>query len=84
MNVKGAAIASLVLGILSIIFPFAGLILGIMGVIFSRKVMKVSGENEGYRGVAKGGMICSVIGICLQILFVLSAVLGVALFWSFT
>ncbi|GGF25115.1 hypothetical protein GCM10010954_25000 [Halobacillus andaensis] len=84
MNVKGAALASLILGILSIFFPVIGLILGVMGVIYGRKVVK-NPETEGqHAGMAKGGMICSIIGISLQLFIILSLIFGTLLFWNFT
>ncbi|MCP3029107.1 DUF4190 domain-containing protein [Halobacillus sp. A5] len=82
MNRRGAAIASLILGILSILFPFLGLILGIIGIVYSRKVLKLPKEEDDYKGMAKGGMICSVIGVCLQVFFILSALLGIVLFMN--
>lgn len=61
---NGAAIASLVLGILSLICAFfgysaiAGLIFGIIGVILGAKARKAA-----QTGLATGGFVCSLIGL---------------------
>ncbi|RLQ94601.1 DUF4190 domain-containing protein [Falsibacillus albus] len=65
------SVTSLTMGILSIIIPFIGLVLGFIGVGFSRKALKEIGKtNEGGRGLATSGYVCSVIGIVLQLLAV--------------
>ncbi|RLQ91316.1 DUF4190 domain-containing protein [Planomicrobium sp. Y74] len=66
------AIITLTLGILSLLVPFLGLILGIAGVVYfniAKKEMAMTGE--GGMGFAVSGMICSLVGIFLQILMVL-------------
>ena len=61
---NGGAVASLVLGILSIICSFfgyssiLGLILGIIGVVLGAKARKIS-----QTGIATGGFVCSLIGL---------------------
>ena len=63
---NGLAIASLVLGILSIILSFlgyatiAGLVLGIVGVVLGAKARK-----EAQTGLATAGFVCSIIGVIL-------------------
>ncbi|MFG6149855.1 DUF4190 domain-containing protein [Halobacillus sp. B23F22_1] len=84
MNIKGTALASLILGILSILFPVIGLILGVMGVIYGKKVVKNFEADYQYAGIAKGGLICSTIGISLQLLITLSIIFGTLLFWNYT
>ncbi|SHG17967.1 DUF4190 domain-containing protein [Ornithinibacillus halophilus] len=62
------AIVSLTLGILSILTPFIGGILGIIGIVFSRKAIKeIATTNEGGKGLASSGMICSIVGVVLEI-----------------
>lgn len=69
------SVISLTLGILSLFIPFIGLILGIIGIIFSRKAEKqINNTNENGRGLATAGLICSIIGIILQLLMVLGYV----------
>ncbi|ETT86807.1 DUF4190 domain-containing protein [Viridibacillus sp. FSL R5-0477] len=79
------SIASLALGILSIFIPFVGLILGIIGIILSSKSMKeIDQTSEKGKGLAISGKICSIVGICVQILLVLLIVLSIASFSFFT
>jgi hypothetical protein len=75
------SVVSLTLGILSILIPFIGLLTGIAGVVVSRKATKeIVKTNEGGKGLATSGLICSVVGIIIQIL----AVLGYIAFASIT
>lgn len=62
------SITTLTLGILSIFLPFIGLLLGILGIIFYRKSIQV---KEPGRGMAIAGFICSIVGICFQLLMIL-------------
>jgi hypothetical protein len=67
------SVISLTLGILSILIPFIGLIIGVIGVVFSRKAKKeMVITDEGGRGVATSGLICSVVGIIIQTLTLLA------------
>jgi uncharacterized membrane protein len=69
------SIISLTLGILSIIVPFIGLVLGIIGVVLSRIATKeISKRNENGRGLAISGMICSIVGIVIQVFSVLGLI----------
>lgn len=71
---------SLTLGILSILIPFIGLILGVIGVVFSRKAKKeMVITNEGGKGLATSGLICSVVGIIIQTLTLLAYIAFVSL-----
>ncbi|MFJ5625317.1 DUF4190 domain-containing protein [Peribacillus loiseleuriae] len=70
------SIISLIYGILSILIPFIGLILGVIGVVLSRKAVKqIEKINDSGRGLAIAGLICSIVGIILQFLSVLSLIL---------
>lgn len=72
---------SLTLGILSIVIPLIGLILGIIGIVFSRKATKeIVKTNEGGKGLATTGLICSVVGIIFQLLFVSSLITVFSMF----
>ena len=63
------AIVSVIFGILSIVIPFIGLILGVIGIIFSRKAtIEIIQKNQNGRVLATLSMICSVIGIVIQLL----------------
>lgn len=61
---KGFAIASMILGILSFLcFPF---ITGLLGIIFGGVA-----KSKGYRGgMATAGIVCGIIGVALQLIFV--------------
>ncbi len=64
---SGKAVASLVCGILAIVFagvPFAGLVLGIVAVVLASKAIRESGKD----GKATGGKVCGFIGIGLSVL----------------
>jgi len=74
---NNSAIIGLILGILSIILPFIGFIVGIVGIVFSAKSLKIIKESqENGRGLAIGGLICSISGVVFQLL----AILGVLAF----
>lgn len=69
------AVASLVLGIISIVlaifgsgFQWVGILLGVVGI-----VLGVQGKKEiGQEGVAKAGLICSIIGVALSLLLMIA------------
>ena len=76
------AIVSLVLGILSIVLGcctgWVGALFGIGGIICA-----VFANKQGKTGLAKGGLICSIIGVVLGILItILAVVFSVALVGS--
>lgn len=66
------SVVALTLGILSILVPFLGFILGIIGIVFYYKAKnEIALTGEGGQGFAVSGMICSILGIFLQIITVL-------------
>ena len=76
---RGFAIASLVLGIISILF--AGIILGPLGIIFA-----VVASNQGYKGgMLTAGLVCSIIGTSLAVMLCVACIFCPAfldtLFW---
>ena len=69
------AVASLVLGICSLVFPFIGLgwlscILGIVGIILGA----LGRKNPEKKGMATAGMVMSIISVALGILMWLACV----------
>jgi uncharacterized membrane protein HdeD (DUF308 family) len=72
-------VASLVMGICSIVFAviswgclwWLSLILGVVGVVLGIIDMKKKKESGEALGMAKGGFICSIIGICMAIIFLI-------------
>jgi len=78
------ATAVLVLGICSIVFAcfFVGFILGIIGIVLSSKPRKMSKANpELYDGSGQvnAGFICSIIGTCLGVVYVIYWIVVVAI-----
>jgi len=71
------SIVSLTLGILSIILPYIGLILGIIGFVLSFKsIGEINRLKQKGKGFAISGRVCSLIGICIQIVNILLGVLA--------
>ena len=69
------SVISLTLGILSILIPHIGLILGVIGIVVSRKATKeIVKTDEGGSGLATSGLICSVVGIIIQLFLVVSII----------
>ncbi|MDQ0178193.1 DUF4190 domain-containing protein [Bacillus chungangensis] len=70
------AITALTLGILSLLIPIIGFILGVIGIFLARKsIIEIDNTNQKGRGMAISGLICSIIGIIIQ-LFVIFAIIG--------
>lgn len=73
---KGMAIASLVLGILSLLLccvPYISIICGIIGLVLGCMSMKSSGK-----GMAIAGLICSAFGIIISIIIGIVALVAIA------
>ena len=69
------AVASLVLGIISLVFSgnFLGLICGILGFVFG---LSCKGTNQHYK-MAKAGLMCSIIGVSIfSLLFLFAIIIG--------
>ena len=81
---NGPAVASLVLGILSIICSFfgyssiAGLLFGIIGTVLGAKARK-----QSQTGIATGGFVCSIIGLILSAVGLVCALACVSALSSF-
>ncbi len=79
------ATAGLVLGICSIVFsaPIVGLILGFLGLQKSRAAKQTAAMNPGIyanAGIAQAGYVCSIIGLVLGALSLLSCCVGLVIF----
>ena len=78
------AVASLVLGIVSIIFSFFGGInffggiIGIVGIILGVYGKK----DESKKGMATAGLVCSIIGTVLCFIFYVACVACVGSLWA--
>lgn len=83
---QGKGIASMVLGICSILFCFlygiVGLVCGIVGFILAKQSKELSGGVQN--PFAKAGYVCSIIGIILSALMLLYVVFVVWLFAGLT
>lgn len=70
---NSTSILSLTLGILSFLIPFIGLVVGILGIVFSKKATKeIMKSNEAGKGLAISGLICSLVGIIIQLFIILA------------
>lgn len=72
------SIITFTLGILSIIVPYIGLIIGIIGLVLGRKVIRENGKGNT---LAVSGKVLSIVGICIQSLLFLLALLGFLMFY---
>jgi DNA-directed RNA polymerase subunit RPC12/RpoP len=73
-SVSGAAIAALVLGIVSIpisCIPLFGGIVGLVGLILGAVALNERDSSAGSRGMGTAGLICSIIGVILSLFFFL-------------
>ena len=71
-STNSKSVAALTLGILSIIIPIFGILLGVIGIYFSRaSISEINSTNEAGRGFAIAGGICSIVGLALQLFFIL-------------
>lgn len=69
---NGKAIASLVLGILSIVVPWIGLIFGIIGIVLSSKAKKeIANYQQSGHGLAVAGLVTSIVGTAFYALLIL-------------
>lgn len=81
LRTNSKSVASLTLGILSIMIPIIGLILGIIGIVLSKIAKKEIAEmNEGGNVLATAGFVCSLVGTIIHSLWLLLAILSFSLF----
>lgn len=81
---SGLAIASIVCGILSLVFfwvPLFGFLLGIIAIIFGAVAIRQIGRepNLGGRGMAIAGLVCGIVGVAGWVIFI--AWIGI-FFWA--
>ncbi|WP_330502664.1 DUF4190 domain-containing protein [Peribacillus frigoritolerans] len=76
------SIVSLTLGILSILVPYIGLILGIIGIVISSKsIVEIEESNEKGRGLATSGRVCSIVGVCFQLILIFFLILSFSVYF---
>ncbi|TEU04844.1 MAG: DUF4190 domain-containing protein [Dehalococcoidia bacterium] len=81
---SGLAIASIVCGILSLVFfwvPLFGFLLGIIAIIFGAVAIRQIGRepNLGGRGMAVAGLVCGIVGVAGWVILI--AWIGI-FFWA--
>jgi hypothetical protein len=83
---SGYAIASLVLGILSIIpgLYFGGIVMGILAIVFSRMAMtriRATPSSINGQGFATAGLVTGIVGLSLSVMVILifGAIAGLGL-----
>ena len=67
---KGMAIASMVLGIISLVIPFAGIATAVVGLILGVIAMKKQKAVGAPTGMALAGMVCSIITLAINIILI--------------
>ncbi|WP_334073665.1 MULTISPECIES: DUF4190 domain-containing protein [Paenibacillus] len=80
---NGKSIASLVMGILSIVIPYIGFLLGIVAIVFaslSFKELKKTGEQG--KGLSIAGLVCGIVGTALYGIILLILVFALIAFAS--
>ncbi|WP_182199653.1 DUF4190 domain-containing protein [Paraliobacillus salinarum] len=76
---SGKAIASLVLGILSIVIPWIGFILGIIAIVLANKAFKEIAQYQlAGRGMAVAGLTTGIVGTAIYGLLLLFFIIGIA------
>lgn len=71
---QGKCIASMVLGIVGIVFcafPIVGIALNVVGLVLGSMEMK-----KGAKGMATAGVVCSIVGLSLATIYFLIACVG--------
>ncbi|MEK3797004.1 DUF4190 domain-containing protein [Peribacillus sp. FSL H8-0477] len=80
--INNKSIVSLILGVLSIVIPYIGLILGILGLVISSKsIVEIEESNEKGRGLAISGRVCSIVGLCFQLLLIFLLILSISVYF---
>ncbi|WP_438496991.1 DUF4190 domain-containing protein [Paenibacillus sp. IHBB 3054] len=78
---NGKSIASLVLGILSIVAPYIGLVFGIIAIILSAISLKeIRTRYEEGRGLAIAGLVCGIVGTIIYTILILLFILFIFAF----
>lgn len=79
------SITAFTLGIVSILIPAIGLILGIIGLVIANRAINEVGHSNGRSSsLAVSRRILSIIGICLQVLYIVFAIIGVIAYSTVT
>ncbi|MEV5982888.1 DUF4190 domain-containing protein [Streptomyces sp. NPDC052114] len=82
VKTSGKSIASMVLGVVSLVIPFIGIITGPLAIVFSLKGKKEALQcGEGRDGFATAGLVLGILGCVayglLLLLLILSAIVSI-------
>ncbi|UQZ37025.1 hypothetical protein C2I18_27915 [Paenibacillus sp. PK3_47] len=78
---NGKSVASLVLGILSIVTPYIGLLFGIIAIILSAfSLREIRNRYEQGKGLAIAGLVCGIIGTVIYAVILLLLMLTIVFF----
>jgi len=67
------------------VIPNLGLVLGIIGLIIAnRSIREIESANKDGRGLAIAGKVCSIVGIVIQLIFILLLFFSFAAYTTFT
>lgn len=83
---SGQAIASLVLGIVSCVlfclcYGVISIVCGILALVFAKQAeteIAAGRANPAGRALAKAGLICGIVGICIAVLYLIAMIVVVA------
>jgi hypothetical protein len=82
---NGKSIASLVLGILSIVIPYVGFILGIVAIVFASLSFKeIKRKGEQGKGLSIAGLVCGIIGTAVYGVIIVLAIIAIVIFAAAT
>lgn len=80
VKANNKAVTAIILGIVSILTPVFGIALGAIGILMSILAKKeIRKTKQVGKGLASAGFVCSVVGISIQLLFI---VIGVLTFYN--
>nr|WP_235857603.1 DUF4190 domain-containing protein [Paenibacillus albiflavus] len=73
---NGKAVAALVLGILSLVIPYAGFIIGIIAIVFAKLANdEIKRTGEAGKGMATAGMVTGIIGTALYAIVIIFVII---------
>lgn len=80
---NGKAIASMVLGILSIVVPYIGLLIGIIGLVITKQASnEIKMTGEGGKGFVTTGLVTGIIGVAIWSLVFVVIIISFAIIGS--
>ncbi|GGF62653.1 hypothetical protein GCM10010912_04720 [Paenibacillus albidus] len=81
---NGKSIASMVLGILSIVIPYIGFLFGIVAIILAAISLKeIRRTYEEGRGMAIAGLVCGIVGSLIYAILIIIFILVMAAAYNY-